>query len=202
MTVHSCFVEDGSGAQFVILNEDGCAIDRFLLDNLEYGPNELEAQKEAHAFKFADKVVVNFQCSVRLDIRDGECPLFYILYSLLGYEYIFCDIQKPQCRDLSNQRRAVRRRALPDLPLLLNLTDRMAEVDVRAQQLDVLDTQLDFGLSPNNPRMAAQIRRLQRPEGDCINTTTAVIGASFCATVLFALLVHIIFLYRRIQFKR
>ncbi|VDO42165.1 unnamed protein product [Onchocerca flexuosa] len=183
MTVHSCFVEDGSGAQFVILNEDGCAIDRFLLDNLEYGPNELEAQKEAHAFKFADKVVVNFQCSVRLDIRDGECP-------------------KPQCRDLSNQRRAVRRRALPDLPLLLNLTDRMAEVDVRAQQLDVLDTQLDFGLSPNNPRMAAQIRRLQRPEGDCISTTTAVIGASFCATVLFAFLVHIVFLYRRIQFKR
>lgn len=23
MTVHSCFVEDGSGTQFVILNEDG-----------------------------------------------------------------------------------------------------------------------------------------------------------------------------------
>lgn len=52
-----------------------CAIDRYLLDNLEYGPNELEAQKESHAFKFADKVAVNFQCSVRLDIRDGECPV-------------------------------------------------------------------------------------------------------------------------------
>ncbi|VDN44862.1 unnamed protein product [Gongylonema pulchrum] len=75
MTVHSCFVEDGSGTQFVILNEEGCAIDRYLLDNLEYGPGELEAQKEAHAFKFADKVVVNFQCSIRLDIRDGECPV-------------------------------------------------------------------------------------------------------------------------------
>ncbi|VDM37223.1 unnamed protein product [Toxocara canis] len=75
MTVHSCFVEDGSGTQFVILDDNGCAIDRYLLDNLEYGPGELQAQKEAHAFKFADRVVVNFQCSIRLDIRDGECPV-------------------------------------------------------------------------------------------------------------------------------
>ncbi|KAI6182243.1 ZP domain-containing protein [Aphelenchoides bicaudatus] len=60
--------------EIVILNDDGCAIDRYLLDNLEYGPGALQAQKEAHAFKFADKVVVNFQCSIRLDIRDGECP--------------------------------------------------------------------------------------------------------------------------------
>ncbi|VBB30034.1 unnamed protein product, partial [Acanthocheilonema viteae] len=183
MTVHSCFVEDGSGTQFVILNEDGCAIDRYLLDNLEYGPNDLEAQKEAHAFKFADKVVVNFQCSVRLDIRDGECP-------------------KPQCRDLSNQRKAVRRRALPDLPLMLNLTDRMAEVDVRSQQLDVLDTQLDFGVSSNNPRIAAQIRRLQRPESDCVSTTSVIVGASFCTTMMLVMIIHIVYLYRRIQFKR
>ncbi|VDM80166.1 unnamed protein product [Strongylus vulgaris] len=33
-----------------------CSIDRYLLDNLEYGPGPLQAQKEAHAFKFADKV--------------------------------------------------------------------------------------------------------------------------------------------------
>lgn len=46
-----------------------------MLDNLEYGPGDLQAQKEAHAFKFADRVVVNFQCSIRLDIRDGECPV-------------------------------------------------------------------------------------------------------------------------------
>nr|CAD2184272.1 unnamed protein product [Meloidogyne enterolobii] len=75
MVVHSCFVEDGSGTEFQILTDEGCAIDRYLLDNLEYGPGPLQAQKEAHAFKFADRVVVNFQCSIRLDIRDGECPV-------------------------------------------------------------------------------------------------------------------------------
>jgi hypothetical protein len=66
MTVHSCFVEDGSGTEFQILTDQGfapkdgmgilcnifsCAIDRYLLDNLEYGPGPLQAQKEAHAFK-------------------------------------------------------------------------------------------------------------------------------------------------------
>lgn len=61
-----------------------------MLDNLEYGPRELEAQKEAHAFKFADKVVVNFQCSVRLDIRDGECP---VRYFSIGISYNDFDTQ-------------------------------------------------------------------------------------------------------------
>ncbi|KJH41971.1 hypothetical protein DICVIV_12055 [Dictyocaulus viviparus] len=75
MTVHSCHVEDDTGTTFSILDEKGCSIDRYLLDNLEYGPEQLQAQKEAHAFKFADKVVVNFQCSIRIDIRDGECPI-------------------------------------------------------------------------------------------------------------------------------
>ncbi|KIH48218.1 hypothetical protein ANCDUO_21715 [Ancylostoma duodenale] len=58
MTVHSCHVEDGSGTTFSILDDRGCSIDRYLLDNLEYGPGPLQAQKEAHAFKFADKVRV------------------------------------------------------------------------------------------------------------------------------------------------
>ncbi|VDN32212.1 unnamed protein product [Cylicostephanus goldi] len=56
MTVHSCRVEDESGTTFSILDDRGCSIDRYLLDNLEYGPGPLQAQKEAHAFKFADKV--------------------------------------------------------------------------------------------------------------------------------------------------
>uniref|UniRef100_A0A0K0DA71 ZP domain-containing protein n=1 Tax=Angiostrongylus cantonensis TaxID=6313 RepID=A0A0K0DA71_ANGCA len=77
MTVHSCHVEDDAGTTFSILDERGsislteffhniqnfsnypdfsCSIDRYLLDNIEYGPGSLQAQKEAHAFKFADKV--------------------------------------------------------------------------------------------------------------------------------------------------
>uniref|UniRef100_A0A0M3HW73 ZP domain-containing protein n=1 Tax=Ascaris lumbricoides TaxID=6252 RepID=A0A0M3HW73_ASCLU len=179
MTVHSCFVEDGSGTQFVILDDNGCAIDRYLLDNLEYGPGDLQAQKEAHAFKFADRVVVNFQCSIRLDIRDGECP-------------------RPKCRDLSTQRRSLKRRSLPEISI-----EGTTEVDVRAQQLDVLDPQIDFGLSGDDSRLAAAIRRLRRPMAttDCVPTITVTVGASLCGTLIFSLITAIVYLNRRIPLK-
>jgi len=55
-----------------------CEKDQFLLRNLEYGTQtadmrggHLMASQEAHAFKFADRVIVNFQCSIQLEIR-GE----------------------------------------------------------------------------------------------------------------------------------
>lgn len=74
MTVHSCYVEDGAGTRVEVLNEAGCAIDKFILNNLDY-QSALMAGKEAHAFKFADKLIINFQCSIRLDIKDGECKV-------------------------------------------------------------------------------------------------------------------------------
>lgn len=43
-----------------ILNEDGCALDRFLLNNLEY-PSDLMAGQEAHVYKYADRL--NQSCS-------------------------------------------------------------------------------------------------------------------------------------------
>ncbi|VDK49623.1 unnamed protein product, partial [Anisakis simplex] len=182
MTVHSCFVEDGSGTQFVILDDTGCAIDRYLLDNLEYGPGELQAQKEAHAFKFADRVVVNFQCSIRLDIRDGECP-------------------RPQCRDLSSKKRALKRRRSI---LLSEISDEgTSEVDVRAQQLDVLDPQIDFGLPSDDSRYESQLRKVRQSLNsmDCISTTFVAVGASLFATIILALLTLIIYLNRRVSLK-
>ncbi|CAD5209461.1 unnamed protein product [Bursaphelenchus xylophilus] len=118
MTVHSCFVEDGSGTEIVILNDKGCAIDRYLLDNLEYGPGLLQAQKEAHAFKFADRIVVNFQCSIKLDIKDGECGV-------------------PKCPDLTHQK-----------PRLINKRSHSesshdhSDVEVRAPSIEVLEHDL------------------------------------------------------------
>ncbi|PAV56488.1 hypothetical protein WR25_00200 [Diploscapter pachys] len=74
MRVHTCRVDDGSGTEFIVLDERGCSVDQFLLDNLDYAPNGLFAQKESHAFKFSDRLVVNFECSIRIDLKEnGQC---------------------------------------------------------------------------------------------------------------------------------
>ncbi|EYB85487.1 hypothetical protein Y032_0297g1735 [Ancylostoma ceylanicum] len=45
MLVHSCSVDDGKGDRVAILDSDGCAMDRYLLNNLEY-PEDLLAGQE------------------------------------------------------------------------------------------------------------------------------------------------------------
>uniref|UniRef100_A0A914UL02 ZP domain-containing protein n=1 Tax=Plectus sambesii TaxID=2011161 RepID=A0A914UL02_9BILA len=49
MVVHSCEVDDGNGDKVELLTAEGCAVDKFLLNNLEY-PTDLMAGQEAHVF--------------------------------------------------------------------------------------------------------------------------------------------------------
>uniref|UniRef100_A0A915KW86 ZP domain-containing protein n=1 Tax=Romanomermis culicivorax TaxID=13658 RepID=A0A915KW86_ROMCU len=42
MTVKSCSCDDGAGNSVKLLDEEGCALDRYLLQNLEY-TSDLEA---------------------------------------------------------------------------------------------------------------------------------------------------------------
>ncbi|XGW23940.1 hypothetical protein V3C99_005836 [Haemonchus contortus] len=179
MTVHSCHVEDGSGTTFTILDDRGCSIDRYLLDNLEYGPGPLQAQKEAHAFKFADKVVVNFQCSVRLDLRgeNAECPI-------------------PTCEDpIRFERRRPRSPGfIHEIPLLD--VNGSVEVDVRAQQIDVLDPQFDFGFDADDKHITSVLRRL-RSHPDCIPTHHLVLPAVTTLSLIISLLGVIFILLRR-----
>ncbi|KHN87036.1 Cuticlin-1 [Toxocara canis] len=46
-TIHTCFVDDGNEDNVQILNEEGCALDKFILNNPEY-PTDLIAGQEAH----------------------------------------------------------------------------------------------------------------------------------------------------------
>ncbi|KAJ1374739.1 separase/separin [Parelaphostrongylus tenuis] len=72
--VHSCTVDDGNGDTVQILNEDGCALDKFLLNNLEY-PTDLTAGQEAHVYKYADRSQLFYQCQISITVKDPnvEC---------------------------------------------------------------------------------------------------------------------------------
>jgi hypothetical protein len=72
--VHSCVVDDGNGDTVQILNEEGCALDKFLLNNLEY-PTDLMAGQEAHVYKYADRSQLFYQCQISITIKEpnSEC---------------------------------------------------------------------------------------------------------------------------------
>uniref|UniRef100_A0AC35GX70 ZP domain-containing protein n=1 Tax=Panagrolaimus sp. PS1159 TaxID=55785 RepID=A0AC35GX70_9BILA len=173
MTVHNCFIEDGSGTEFTILNDQGCAIDRYLLDNLEYGPGLLMAQKEAHAIKFADKVVVNFQCSIRLDIKDGECPI-------------------PQCPDLKNQKKLLKRRSAEEK---LNATGRISnlDIDVRAG-MNVFDPELDLGAPDKSAELS---NNFKLPLNNCIPIESLILPSATAVSLIISLLTVIVYLFVR-----
>uniref|UniRef100_A0A914RZS3 ZP domain-containing protein n=1 Tax=Parascaris equorum TaxID=6256 RepID=A0A914RZS3_PAREQ len=67
--VHSCFVDDGNGDKVELINEDGCALDKYLLNNLEY-PTDLMAGQEAHVYKYADRSQLFYQCQIRITIKE------------------------------------------------------------------------------------------------------------------------------------
>jgi len=80
MVVHDCFVDDGAGNKFTLLNDQGCGLDRHLLQNLEY-TTDLMAGRESHVFKYADKAALFFQCQISIAIKEPgaqcvrpQCP--------------------------------------------------------------------------------------------------------------------------------
>ncbi|KAI1732528.1 cuticlin-1 [Ditylenchus destructor] len=88
MVVHTCIVDDGNGDRVELIDEKGCARDKFLLQNLDY-VSDLLVGKEAHVYKYADRPSMFFDCQITLNIKEP------------GQQY--CDV--PQCPDPPRRRR-------------------------------------------------------------------------------------------------
>ncbi|KAL3074452.1 hypothetical protein niasHS_015282 [Heterodera schachtii] len=72
MTVHSCFADDGNGDKVQLIDEKGCARDKYLLQNLEY-VSDLMVGKEAHVYKYADRQNIYFDCKISLSVKEPFC---------------------------------------------------------------------------------------------------------------------------------
>jgi len=72
--VHSCWVNDGRGHRFDLLDIDGCAVDPIIQADIKYEPSLTKAYVETHGYKFSDTSVLNYQCVVELCKKaQGEC---------------------------------------------------------------------------------------------------------------------------------
>jgi hypothetical protein len=72
--VHSCWVNDGKGQRFDLLDIDGCAVDPVIQPDVKYEPSLTKAFVETWAYKFSDTSVLDYQCVVELCKKNqGEC---------------------------------------------------------------------------------------------------------------------------------
>uniref|UniRef100_A0A5S6R150 ZP domain-containing protein n=1 Tax=Trichuris muris TaxID=70415 RepID=A0A5S6R150_TRIMR len=74
MLVHSCWVSDGRGSRFELLDIDGCAIDPVIQPDVRYEASLTKAWVETWAYKYSDTSVLDYQCVVELCKKaQGEC---------------------------------------------------------------------------------------------------------------------------------
>ena len=72
--MHSCWVNDGRGNRFDLLDIDGCAVDPIIQPDVKYDESLTKAFTETWGYKFSDTSVLNYQCVVELCKKaQGEC---------------------------------------------------------------------------------------------------------------------------------
>ncbi|KAK6104643.1 Zona pellucida-like domain family protein [Brugia pahangi] len=66
MFIHSCFVHTPDNGTFQFVDDQGCITDQTLMGPLIYSDNLTVAHSVVPAFKFADQLIIQFQCKVTL----------------------------------------------------------------------------------------------------------------------------------------
>jgi hypothetical protein len=178
MVVHSCFVDDGNGDRVDLLDADGCALDRYLLNNLEY-PTDLMAGQEAHVFKYADRPQLFFQCQITITVKEpnGEC-------------------ERPQCSEPEGRGGRKRRQIGWENQSADTLDVR---TDVNALDIDdqvsALPRELAHRAHPYH--LTQPIRIIQQTDGICMSTTGFMTMIALAVALLAAVIVVASFMMLR-----
>lgn len=121
MLVHQCFVKDGAGQQFEVIDEHGCTMDRLMLQTPTYSADGMSAQVDAYIFKFPDRSTVDFRCTITFcSVDDAECQL----------------MTPPKCDLNNNLLRRKRSSALHNLPSMSLHANSLTVFDIDASKSD------------------------------------------------------------------
>ncbi|CAJ0604991.1 unnamed protein product [Cylicocyclus nassatus] len=179
--VHSCTVDDGNGDTIQILDDNGCALDKFVLNNLEY-PTDLMAGQEAHVYKYADRSQLFYQCQISISIKEpkAECV-------------------RPQCAEpkgFGTMRQALQQNKVQSAQFFRVLKKRSAlnyenTLDVRAEltAFEVLDGEVP-GLPEALALSAEPSEYRLESEGVCMSLH---IMSVLVAGVIFTLMISVVF---------
>uniref|UniRef100_A0A8R1E143 ZP domain-containing protein n=1 Tax=Caenorhabditis japonica TaxID=281687 RepID=A0A8R1E143_CAEJA len=77
MQVYNCSADDGESDNILVVDSNGCTTDGELLSAIKYKGGAMRAAAKSQAFKFADKQVVYFKCSIRMTVKSPteSCPV-------------------------------------------------------------------------------------------------------------------------------
>ncbi|VDO35580.1 unnamed protein product [Onchocerca flexuosa] len=197
LLVYNCYVEDGQGEKQIVIDENGCHTDRTILGDPTYVESLNMAYRDSLVFKFADRVIVRFQCQIRLCVKDGG--------GCVGITPPMCFGEKQQRNDLFV---TTDESMLAHAPKMSNITDIQSkkrrrirssvserskftvDADLISQPVYVLDTD-DEDADEYNNRL-----RQNMPEV-CVSNALFVILICVMIVALLALTASSIWLMRR-----
>ena len=97
--VKSCMVSDGSGEEFMVIDENGCAIDPSIVGNLAYSQAGTQAWVPAAAFKFSDSTQMGIKyCNICMISLPYYCRCTVELCSHFNQPP---EDEKSNCRNIS-----------------------------------------------------------------------------------------------------
>ncbi|PIC45155.1 hypothetical protein B9Z55_005273 [Caenorhabditis nigoni] len=71
--VQNCHVEDGQGNKILIIDQNGCGIDHYVMDTPIYNGEQSVAFQETHVFKFAQRTITRFICQIKICMKGDDC---------------------------------------------------------------------------------------------------------------------------------
>uniref|UniRef100_A0A0R3RZA7 ZP domain-containing protein n=1 Tax=Elaeophora elaphi TaxID=1147741 RepID=A0A0R3RZA7_9BILA len=79
MLVKNCYAESNDNFRVLIIDENGCTLDPYILPNLQYAQDLLSVKIRAPVFKFPDRSDIGFRCDVFVCLRgQQDCELITI----------------------------------------------------------------------------------------------------------------------------